>query len=452
MATPVIIPKLGNTVESCIIGPWRKKEGEKIKKGDILLEIETDKTTFEVDAPADGILLGIFFNEGDIVPVLANIAVIGDKGEEFESYRPKPEEAKKELPEEPVKEKDKEEIEIPESKGGTLVERIASEEKETIVDQPAVSEEDWTSGGISPRAKQFAKTHSVRLDGTIGSGPHGRILERDVIKYFHTTPRSSSLAGKLLDEGWTHKGTYSGTGGMIIREDLRQPGKRLSTIRSTIAKHMHSSLIETAQYTITISARADAILSLRKKIKSIATEHSIPNITINDMVMHAVICTLVSHSELNAEFIGGKVYQYEDINLAFACDTSRGLMVPVVRSAQKLSLKELSMAVEKLSNEAVSGNIAPDDLTGGTFTTTNIGGMGIEYFTPILNTPQVAVLGICNIDLKPVKTGEGVQFIEHIKLCLTVDHQVIDGAPAARFLVALKDNIENFENIAGLNI
>lgn len=440
MATPVIIPKLGNTVESCIIGPWRKKEGEKIKKGDILLEIETDKTTFEVDAPVDGILLGTFFKEGDIVTVLANIAVIGNKGEEFESYRPKPEEAKKELPEEPVKEKDKEETEAP-----TI-------EKETIVDQPVVSEEDWTSGGISPRAKQFVKTHSVRLDGTIGSGPHGRILERDVIKYFHTTPRSSSLAGKLLDEGWTHKGTYSGTGGMIVREDLRQPGKRLSTIRSTIAKHMHSSLMETAQYTITISARADAILSLRKKIKSITTEHSIPNITINDMVMYAVILTLISHPELNAEFIGGKVYQYEDINLAFACDTSRGLMVPVVRSAQKLSLKELSLAVEKLSNEAVSGNIAPDDLTGGTFTTTNIGGMGIEYFTPILNTPQVAVLGICNIDLKPVKTGEGVQFIEHIKLCLTVDHQVIDGAPAARFLVALKDNIENFENIAGLNI
>ncbi|MFZ3386631.1 MAG: dihydrolipoamide acetyltransferase family protein [Candidatus Hydromicrobium sp.] len=440
MATPVIIPKLGNTVESCIIGSWKKKEGEKIKKGDILLEIETDKTTFEVDAPADGILLGTFFKEGDIVPVLANIAVIGNKGEEFESYRPKPEEAKKELPEQPVKEKDKEETEIP-----TI-------EKETVVDQQAVKEEDWTPGGISPRAKQFAKTHSVKLDGTIGSGPHGRILERDVIKYFHTTPRSSSLAGKLLDEGWTHKGTYSGTGGMIIREDLRQPGKRLSTIRSTIAKHMHSSLMETAQYTITISARADAILSLRKKIKSITTEHSIPNITINDMVIYAVICTLVSHPELNAEFIGGKVYQYEDINLAFACDTSRGLMVPVVRSAQKLSLKELSLAVEKLSNEAVSGNIAPDDLTGGTFTTTNIGSMGIEYFTPILNTPQVAILGICNIDLKPVKTGEGVQFIEHIKLCLTVDHQVIDGAPAARFLVALKDNIENFENIAGLNI
>ena len=440
MVTPVIIPRLGNTVESCIIGSWGKKEGEKIKKGDTLLEIETDKTTFEVEAPADGILLGAFFKEGDIVPVLTNIAVIGDKGEEFESYRPKPEEAKKELPEQPVKEKDEEEKEIP---------RV---EKETTVDQQAVREEDWTSGGISPRAKKFAKTHSVNLDEITGSGPHGRILERDVIKYFHTTPRSSSLAVKLLNEGWTHKNTYSGIGGMIIREDLRQPGKRLSTIRSTIAKHMHSSLIETAQYTITISARADAILSLRKKIKSIATEHSIPNITINDMVMYAVIRTLVSYPELNAEFIGGKVYQYEDINLAFACDTPRGLMVPVVRSAQKLSLRELSLAVEKLSNEAVSGNIAPDDLTGGTFTTTNIGGMGIEYFTPILNTPQVAVLGICNIDLKPVKTGEGVQFIEHIKLCLTVDHQVIDGALAARFLVALKDNIENFENIAGLNI
>ncbi|MCJ7665975.1 MAG: 2-oxo acid dehydrogenase subunit E2, partial [Actinobacteria bacterium] len=204
--------------------------------------------------------------------------------------------------------------------------------------------------------------------------------------------------------------------------------------------------------TITISARADAILSLRKKIKSVSTEHSLPNITINDMVMYVVIHTLVSYPEINAEFIDGIVYQYEDINLAFACDTPRGLMVPVVKNAQKLSLKELSLAVGKLSNEAVSGNIAPDDLTGGTFTTTNIGSMGIEHFTPIINTPQVAVLGICTIDLKPVRTGEGVQFVEYIKLCLTVDHQVIDGAPAGRFLVAIKDNVENFENIAGLNI
>ncbi|MBA7509807.1 Dihydrolipoyllysine-residue acetyltransferase component of pyruvate dehydrogenase complex [subsurface metagenome] len=440
MVTPVIIPRLGNTVESCIIGSWGKKEGEKIKKGDTLLEIETDKTTFEVEAPADGILLGAFFKEGDIVPVLANIAVIGDKGEEFESYRPKPEEAKKELSEQPVKEKDEEEKEIP---------RV---EKETTVDQQAVREEDWTSGGISPRAKQFAMAHNVNLDKIAGSGPHGRTLERDVIKYFHTTPRSSSLAGKLLNEGWTHKNTYSGIGGMIIRKDLRQPGKKLSTIRTTIAKHMHSSLMGTAQYTITISARADAILSLRKKIKGMTVEHLLPDITINDMVMYAVIYTLVSYPEFNAEFIDGKVYQYEDINLAFACDTPRGLMVPVIRSAQKLSLRELSLAVEKLSNEAISGNIAPDDLTGGTITTTNIGSMGIEYFTPILNTPQVAVLGICNIDLKPVKIGKDVQFIEHIKLCLTVDHQVIDGALAARFLRALKDNIENFINIAGLNI
>jgi len=440
VATPVIIPKLGNTVESCIVGSWKKKEGEKVKKGDILLEIETDKTTFEVDAPAKGILLGVFFKEGDIVPVLTNIAVIGDEGEEFESYRPKPEEKRKELLEQPVKEKYEEEKEIPEV------------EKETTVDRKAVREEDRKSGGISPRAKQFAIAHGINLDGVTGSGPNGRILEKDVIRYFYTAPRFSSTAKKLLEEGWIHKGTHSGTGGMIIREDLRQPGKKLSTIRTTIAKHMHSSLIETAQYTITISARADAILSLRKRIKSMAAERSIPNITINDMVMYAVIRTLVSYPEINAEFIDGIVYQHEDVNLAFACDTPRGLVVPVIRSAQKLSLEDLSLAVKKLSNEAVSGKIAPDDLMGGTFTTTNIGSMGIEHFTPIINTPQAAVLGICTIDLKPVETGEGVKFIKYIKLCLTADHQVIDGAPAARFLVALKDNIENFENIAGLDI
>jgi len=440
MATPVIIPRVGNTVESCIIGSWKKKEGEKIEKGDILLEIETDKTTFEVEAPTSGILLGTFFKEGDIAPVLTIIAVIGKKGEEFESYRPQPEEEKKELLEQLVKEKYKEEKEI------------TGVEKETIVDRKAIGEEDRTSGGISPRAKQFALAHGINLDGVTGSGPHGRILERDVIRYFHTAPRYSSLARELIDKSWTHKGTYSGIGGMIVKEDLRQPGKKLSTIRTTIARHMHTSLIKTAQYTITISARAEAILFLRKKIKSVIGKHSMPDITINDMVMYAVIRTLVSYPEINAEFIDGVVYQYKDVNLAFACDTPRGLIVPVIRGAQKLSLKELSLAVEKLSNGAVSGKIAPDNLTGGTFTTTNIGSLGIENFTPIINTPQVAVLGICTIDLKPVETGEGVKFIKHIKLCLTADHQVIDGAPAARFLVALKDNIENFRNIAGLNI
>jgi pyruvate dehydrogenase E2 component (dihydrolipoamide acetyltransferase) len=440
MATPVIIPKLGNTVESCIIGSWKKKEGEKVKKGDILLEIETDKTTFEIDAPAGGILLGVFFKEGDIVPVLSNIAVIGNKGEEFEPYRPKPEEIKKEPSRQAVKEKKEEEKEVP------------AAEKETVIEKQEAKKEEETHAGISPRAKLFAKAHNVDLDSIAGSGPHGRIMEKDVIKYFNTTHRSSSLAVKLLKEGWIHKGTYSGTGGMIVKEDLRPPGKKLSTIRSTIARHMHSSLIETAQYTITISARADTILSLRKKNKSMGSERSVPNITINDMVMYAVVRTLMVYPEINAEFIDGIVYQDKDINLAFACDTPRGLVVPVIRRAQKLSLEELSLAVEKVSNEAVSGNIAPDDLTGGTFTTTNIGSMGIEYFTPILNTPQVAILGICNIDLKPVKTSEGVQFIEYIKLCLTANHQVIDGAPAARFLVTLKENIENFDNIAGLDI
>jgi len=337
-------------------------------------------------------------------------------------------------------EESREEIEITEVKKEIPKERLTDIKKESI------------SGGVSPRAKKFAVAHNISLDRVNGSGPHGRILERDIIEYYQTATGFTSLAGKLINEGWIHKGTYSGIAGRISNEDLREPGKKLSTIRSTIAKHMHSSLIETAQYTITISARADSILSLRKKIKSKIRTCSIPNININDMVMYAVTSTLIYYPEINAEFIEGKVYQNKNINLAFACDTPRGLMVPVVKNAQKLSLEELSMAVKKLSNEALSGVIAPDDLTGGTFTTTNIGNMGIEHFTPILNSPQVATLGICSIDLKPIKIGKEVQFIKYIKLCLTVDHQVIDGAPAARFLVALRDNIEDFVSIAGLKI
>jgi pyruvate dehydrogenase E2 component (dihydrolipoamide acetyltransferase) len=441
VATPVIIPKVGVTVESCIIGAWRKKEGEKVKKGDILLEIETDKTTFEIEAPESGTLLAIFFKEGDLVPVQRNIAVIGSEGEDYESFRPKleseaqkPQKLSKTEKKEIIQE-EKEEVRIPEIK------------KEAVIERPVVAREETLSGGVSPRAKKFAEAHNIDLDNVTGSGPNGRILEKDITNYYWNAPKSTRLSGKLLKEGWEYRGISSGIAGRITKEDLRQPGEKLSTIRSTIAKRMRSSLMETAQYTITISARADAILALRKKIKSKIKNNYMPDITINDMIMYATIHTLTSYPELNAEFINGKIYRSGDTNMAFACDTPRGLIVPVIKSAQKLSLEELSLAVKKLTGEAISGNISPDDLTGGTFTTTNIGSMGIEHFTPILNIPQVAILGICSIELKPIKVDDKVQFIEHIKLCLTADHQVIDGAPAARFLVALKNNIENFESI-----
>ncbi len=446
MVTPVVIPKLGVTVESCIIGSWRKKEGDNVKKGDIILEIETDKTTFEIEAPATGVLLELFFKEGDIVPVQTNVAVIGNPGEEYESFRPELEDkAQKpqkllETERKEIIQEEKEEVKTPEIK------------KEVVIEKPVVVGEELLSGGISPRAKKFAATHNINLDKITGSGPNGRILEKDVINYYWNAPKFTRLSGKLIKEGWEYKGVSSGIAGRVTREDLRQPGEKLSTIRSTIAKRMHSSLMETAQYTITISAKADTILALRQKIKSRIKNHSMPNITINDMIMYATIHTLTSYPELNAEFINGKIYKSRDINMAFACDTPRGLVVPVVKNAQKLSLEELSLAVKKLTGEAISGNISPDDLTGGTFTTTNIGSMGIEHFTPILNIPQVAILGICSIELKPIKIDDKVQFIEHIKLCLTADHQVIDGAPAARFLVALKNNIENFESISSLEI
>ncbi|MDD3818878.1 MAG: dihydrolipoamide acetyltransferase family protein, partial [Actinomycetota bacterium] len=335
---------------------------------------------------------------------------------------------------------EKREVKMPETK------------KEAVIERPVVAGEKPLLGGISPRAKKFAEAHNINIDNVTGSGPNGRILEKDVINYYWNAPKFTSLSGKLIKEGWEYKGVSSGIAGRVTKEDLRQPGEKLSTIRSTIAKRMHSSLIETAQYTITISAKANTILAMRKKIKSRVKDHSMPDITINDMIMYATVQTLTSYPELNAEFINGKIYRSGDINMAFACDTPRGLVVPVIKSAQKLSLEELSLAVKKLTGEAIYGNISPDDLTGGTFTTTNIGSMGIEHFTPILNIPQVAILGICTIELKPVKIDDKVQFIEHIKLCLTADHQVIDGAPAARFLVALKNNIENFESISRLEI
>jgi pyruvate dehydrogenase E2 component (dihydrolipoamide acetyltransferase) len=378
MATPVEAPKLGNSVEECLISRWVKRKGESVSAGDVVAEIETDKATFEVTSPVDGVLLESFFDEGALVPVFTNIFVVGAAGESAEAFRP-----------------------------GAEVTPAQESVKQVVLAAAATRADEkigHTTGAMSPRARRFAKEHNFNPPTVNGSGPAGRILEQDL-------------------------------------RNLYQSGRRLSKVRERIARRMRESLASTAQYTLNASADARGLLAIRSRSKYV---------NVNHLVTFCAIEALLDVPALNAEFVEGGIREHAEVHMGFACDTPRGLLVPVIRDAHTLAVDELAARMRDLTAQAVDGTIAPDDLSGGTFTISNLGALGIESFTPLLNPPQVAILGVGAIQVKPVRRGGEVEFIDAIGLSLTCDHQIVDGAPGARFLQVLKSRIEDVESLCGM--
>lgn len=422
MATPVEMPKPGITVEECLLVKWRSRKGDRVVPGQVIAEIETDKAGFDVEAPAGGVVLETFFEEGDLVPVFTNICVIGEPGEDCEPYRPKT--AARAAP--------AAELQLPRPAAApemrpAAVESVAAEARKA----------PW-----SPRARRFAEEHRFFPPGVVGSGPQGRVLEEDVKRLYYSSPRVSSLAQAMLAEGYVARGEGTGINRMVRARDLAEPPLKLAGVREIIARRMRESLAHSAQYTLHRSADATGLLAVRQRLKAAGSP-----VNINDLVMFCTVKALREAPEVNAELIEGRLYRHERIHLGFACDTPRGLIVPVIKDSQDLSLAELARRIRLLTEQAVSGAIGTEEITGATFTVSNLGSLGIESFTPILNPPQVAVLGVNAIQLKPVRRDGAVEFVEHIGLSLTLDHQVIDGAPGARFLRKLCETIERVEEL-----
>jgi pyruvate dehydrogenase E2 component (dihydrolipoamide acetyltransferase) len=425
MAVAVEVPKLGNTVEECLIAQWRKQKGETVSAGEVVAEIETDKATFEVAAPADGTVLETFFTAGTLVPVFTNLFVIGDPGESAEAFRPS-----SAVP------APRETAYAPDGPVEAAPERTATH---------AAPSAAAPAGALSPRARRFAADHG--LDGAPlppGSGPGGRVLEEDLRQQYYLSPRVSAAARQRLREGAEVLGPGSGVGGMVLAADVGAPLPPISSLREKIARRLRESLAATAQYTLHTSANAGGLLLLRAKVKA---SKGLPDINVNDLVTWCAVQALVEVPSLNAEFIEGRIHQHTAVHIGFACDTPRGLLVPVVRDAHGLTAGELSARMKELTARAVAGTIAVDDLSGGTFTVSNLGALGIEFFTPLLNPPQVAILGVDAIQLKAVRRKGRIEFIDSIGLSLTLDHQVIDGAPGARFLKVVRGKIENVESL-----
>ena len=439
MATIVVMPQLGNSVESCIIVEWMIAEGDSVAVDQTLASIETDKSTMEVPSTAEGTVLKILWEEGDEVPVKDPLIIVGEPGEDISGLVPGDDDA-------PVEE--------------TPIEQTTSRHGTT----PACACERAT-GAVSPRARALAA--SAGLDTatiTEGSGPHGRVIERDVAAAIAAGPVLTSAAraaGVSATEG-------TGIGGRVSVADAGRtpeaapaapvaapagadfPGASttapLKGVRKVVAKRMMESLTTTAQLTLNTTANAAGILALRKKVKNADEALGLNKITLNDLVCFAVSRTLPKYPVFNAHLEDGVLTQFEQVHLGFACDTPRGLLVPVIRSAQALGLKAFSHEAKRLAGGAIDGTLSPDFLSGGTFTVSNIGSFGIETFTPVINLPQTAILGVGAITPRPTVTADGTIGVEQrLNLSLTIDHQVIDGADGARFLADLVAAIENID-------
>lgn len=409
MATAVIMPKQGQSVETCIITKWFKKVGDPVSVGDILFSYETDKASFDLESAIEGNLLEVFFGDGDEVPVLVNVAVIGKTGESTAGMNPAiSAEGSKSAP------------------APSAAEAITNQSPTEVQDARSMDIPDKKTR-ISPRAKKMAQNKNLDIKNLQGSGPNGRIIARDIENAGSVSP---VISKKTKSDG---------------AEYSDQP---LSNVRKLIAKAMHSSLQNSAQLTHHMSADVRYLLEARQKIKANFTkDKSQPDITLNDMVCWCVIKALGKFPEANSHFLDDRIRTFNNIHLGLAVDTPRGLMVPSVKNAADMDLIKLSGELKSVAEACKKGNIDPELIqsSSATFTVSNLGNYGVEMFTPVINLPQVAILGVCTIINRPANLGNNVfGFVPYIGLSLTYDHRAIDGGPATLFLKEIKDQIEAF--------
>ena len=452
----ILMPKAGNSVEECILGAWRINVGDTVKRGDIIAEAETDKTSIEIEATASGEVLALLGSEGDLVPVLTAICLVGPAGTDVSGYKAASAEAPKAAASEAPK----------------AVTPAAASAAASASQAPAAA-----GGHLSPRARKFVAEHPFVMGEIAGSGAQGRVIESDVIAAYQSSPHLTPAAAAMVAAGAKAPSTGTGSNGEITAEDIENFAKGVvaapapvaaaapapaapvkaegddvitekpfSRIRTVIAKRLQESLQTMAQYTLNCEADVTGLLNLRKKIKASGEKLGLANINIGDMVMYAVIKTLQQVPELNGEFSDNVVKLHSAVHMGFACDTPKGLLVPVLHHSDKMSLAEMCKQVKSLAKSANAGNLAPDLMNGATFTVSNLGSFGIINFTPVISAPQIAMLGVGKTLLRPVRRADGtVEYRDYMQFSLTMNHMVVDGAPGARFLQTLCANIENFE-------
>lgn len=444
MANVVIMPKQGQSVESCIVTEFKKKVGDKVAVGDVLFSYETDKASFDEEAKVEGTVLACFFNDNDEIPVLTNVMVIGNEGESFAEFAPAGAEAAPEAAPEAA---------APAAEAAPVAEAAAQAPAAAVV----------AGAPVSPRARKLAAEKGVDTAQVAGTGPYGRIIERDIIAAAGA-PKTGLAKAMAAEGGLAAPARGTGLAGMVKASDLKEwqanhseiagegeefKVEKMSNMRKIIAKSMYNSLQNSAQLTHMLGADARKLQALRKKAKKALEEGRIDtNVTINDFVCFAVVKALKKFPNVNSHCLGDAMRIFNTVNLGLAVDTERGLMVPAVKSAENLNITGLSKSLKKVADDCKKGCINPDLLASeaASFTVSNLGGYGVEWFTPIINVPQSAILGVGTIVPRPKDLGGGVYaFVPYLGLSLTYDHRAIDGGEATKFLKQVAIEIENLE-------
>ncbi|HHB1653184.1 MULTISPECIES: dihydrolipoamide acetyltransferase family protein [Bacillus cereus group] len=392
MAVEVVMPKLGMAMKEGIITSWNIKAGDNVAKGELIASINSEKIETEIEAPADGTVLDIAVSEDEGVPPGTVICYIG---------------------------KPNEKVEMQESTH-VIEEKTFNIEVQNVQNQePNGKEVAKQRIKISPVAKKIAKSENLDIKVLVGTGPGGRITKADVLK-------ALEVRGIVPE----------------ISEQEESNVIPVTGMRKVIANRMHASLQNSAQLTLTMKVDVTDLVALHKEIAKVVQKRYDNKLTITDFVSRAAVLALGEHKEMNSAYIDDAIHQFEHVHLGMAVALEKGLIVPAIRFANNLSLVELSKEIKNVAQKARAGSLSSDDMHGTTFTISNLGSFGIEYFTPVLNTPETGILGIGAIEHVPVYKGKKLKKGSMLPLSLTFDHRVLDGAPAAAFLRTIKHYLE----------
>ena len=428
MATIIDMPKLSDTMSVGTLVKWHKKVGDSVENGDVLAEVETDKATMELENFDDGTLLELFVGEGDEVPIGSPLAVIGEVGEKYDSPNIPS------TPENLGSETDSSTSDVPNNVTENPVQQDTSQTLQTSISNNKADGQEFETFEkrilISPLAKKMAKEHGINPKEITGSGPKGRIIKKDILEHIPTT-QSRPTSIKSL-------------GSVNKSSDREIP---VSKMRSIIAQRLLESKNTIPHFYLQKEINASALLTARSALNLKLSKRDgdqFNKLTLNDIVLKACAETIPLVPEINSSWSGDKITHYAGVHLAFGVAVEDGLVTPVIRNSNELTLEELSLEAKSLINKARSKKLGPDQMSGSTFTVTNLGMYGIDFFSGIINPPNAAILSVGAIIQKPVVNSSGdIQAGQTMMLGLSCDHRLVDGAIAASFLQSLAETLEN---------
>ncbi|PUA37729.1 branched-chain alpha-keto acid dehydrogenase subunit E2 [Paenibacillus elgii] len=418
MAVEVVMPKLGMAMKEGSVSLWHKKEGDPVTKGDIIANIGSEKIETDLEAPADGVLLKIAVSEGEGVPPGTVIGYIGQPGEQVGGAAAGAAES----------------AASDGSPSGGAVPDAAPSDGSAPTEAPVHGRDIK----ISPVARKMAEAAGLDIAKLTGTGPQGRITKEDVE---HAIANAASAPASSEEAAASSAGTNATAAPSGFTEHTEQIP--VTGIRKVIAARMHDSLQQSAQLTLTLRADVTDLLALQRQMSETAQRQHEVKLTVTDFIARAVVLSLKRHKQMNSAYIDDRIHVFDHVHLGIAVALDKGLVVPVIRHADQYSVLDLSRQIKALAQQARNGQLGSDALQGSTFTITNLGAYGIDYFTPILNTPEAGILGVGSVAEMPVYKGDDLQRRSLLPLSLTFDHRILDGAPAAEFLRAVKDALED---------